>query len=360
MPYSIHRLNTDLFWCLTSVGYTKMQLEKTPEEFLGIYIGLSGSISASWLLPLFLRTQSFAARSFQSGGDDLSIAVREAWVSLIDMAWSWIPFSQFVEPRPSYFIRGWFMITLVVLLAVVTLFVAWKRYRSIGDKFQERGMLRLSGVFGLFSIVYLASITFSFLFSFPRNDLNGRLFSPVYLSLLIMVFSLLTWALAGGKLGRWLVWLPILGLVVMAAGGFDKGIEFVRTNHRDGAGYTSAVWANSPTIRAVKELSPGIALISNESAAILFLTGRPAYDMSILYDTTPSENDTRYGDDLDDPIQRLFRTDQAVLVIFPGSFYWQLFPIYGDRTQDKLDSLFKDLRVEQSLADGVIYRYLQP
>lgn len=162
------------------------------------------------------------------------------------------------------------------------------------------------------------------------------------------------------KLGRWLVWLPILGLVVMAAGGFDKGIEFVRTNHRDGAGYTSAVWANSPTIRAVKELSPGIALISNESAAILFLTGRPAYDMSILYDTTPSENDTRYGDDSDDPIQRLFRTDQAVLVIFPGSFYWQLFPIYGDRTQDKLDSLFKDLRVEQSLADGVIYRYLQP
>jgi len=72
------------------------------------------------------------------------------------------------------------------------------------------------------------------------------------------------------------------------------------------------------------------------------------------------ETYTPYGDDPEDPAQRLFQADQAVLVIFPASFYWQLFPIYGDRTQERLDALFEGLRVDQSFDDGVIYRYSQP
>ena len=326
---------------------------------LGIFGGISTGLAATWMLPLYLHTQRFAARSFQSG-DDLSIALREARVSLIDLGWSWIPFSQFIEPRPSYFIRGWFMIALLVVMGAVTLVVAWKRFRSPGERFQEMGLLRLAGVFGIFLAVYLAFVTFSFFFLSPRNDLNGRLLSPVYLSLLIVVFPLLTWALWGRKAGRWLVWLPILGLAVLVAGGFDKSVEFMQTNHLVGAGYTSAVWLNSPTIRAVKELDQGSALISNESAAILFLTGRPAYDVNELFRTTPLETYTPYGDDPEDPAQRLFQADQAVLVIFPASFYWQLFPIYGDRTQERLDALFEGLRVDQSFDDGVIYRFSQP
>ena len=326
---------------------------------LGIFGGISTGMVVAWMLPLYLRSQRFAARSLQPV-DDLSTALREARVALIDLGWSWIPFSQLFEPRPSYFIRGWFMIILLVVLVALLAFLVWKRIRIQGKKFQETGLLRLLAIFGIFSVSYLAFITFTSFFVSPRNDLNGRLLSPVYLSLLIFVFLILTWALGGGRAGRWLVWLPTLGLALMVAGGFDKGIEFIRTNHREGAGYTSAAWTNSPTIRAVKELDPVIALISNESAAILFLTGRPTYDISVLSNATSSENDSRYGDDAGDPAQRLFRTDQAVLVIFPNSFYWQLFPIYGDRTQDRLDSLLDGLRVEQNLADGVIYRYSQP
>jgi len=326
---------------------------------LCVFVGTSVGLTATWILPLYLHTQRFAARSFLPT-DDLSTALREARVSLIDTGWSWIPFSQFLEPRPSYFIRGWFMIILLVILGLVTLFVAWKRFRSKVNKPQDIRLLHLAGVFTIFSIVYILFITFSFFFLSPRNDLNGRLLSPVYLSLLIVFSSLLIWALGDMKAGRWLVWLPALGLAVIVVSAFDKGIEFVQYNHRVGAGYTSETWLKSPTIRALTELDQEVALISNQSAAILFLIGRPVYDVSEQYRTTPSEKFTLYGDDPKDPAQKLFREGQALLVIYPDSFYWQLFPIYGDRTQERLDSLLQSLQEEQNLADGVIYRYPQP
>jgi hypothetical protein len=326
---------------------------------LCIFGGISVGLIAIWILPLYLHTQRFAARSFLPT-DDLSIALREARVSLIDTGWSWIPFSQFIEPRPSYFARGWFMIALLVILGLVTVFVAWKRFRSPVDKSQDTRLLHLALVFAIFSAVYLLFISFSFFFFSPRNDLNGRLLSPVYLALLIVFSSLLIWAFQISKVGRWLAWLPILGLSVLVISAWDKGVEFVENNHRVGAGYTSAAWLESPTIRALKELDQEASFISNQSAAILFLTGQPAYDVNELYRTTPSESFARYGDDPEDPAQNLFREGRALLVIFPNSFYWQLFPLYGDKTQDKVDSLLQGLQVDQKLEDGVIYSYPQP
>jgi len=326
---------------------------------LGIFIGLAGGLAATWLLPLYLLTQRMAARSLQLG-EDLAVALRDARVALIDLGWSWLPFSQLIEPPPSYAFRGWLMTALLAVVGTVTLIVAWKRLRSPGRQLTELGLIHLAGVFGLFAAVYLLFITFSFFFSSPRNDLDGRLLSPFYLALILTIFPLLTWVLWGGRLSRWLAWIPALGLVVLAAGGLDRSADFVQTNHRSGSGYTSKAWLSSPAIRAVKELDPGIAVISNESAAILFLTDRPAYDVNELFRTHPSETFTRYGDDPDDPAQLLFQKKQAVLVVFPNTFYWQLFPIYGDRTQERLDALFEGLRVDQSFDDGVIYRYSQP
>jgi hypothetical protein len=151
-----------------------------------------------------------------------------------------------------------------------------------------------------------------------------------------------------------------VGLLILAVGGVEKSLNFIQNNHEIGSGYTSQAWMNSPTIQVIKDLNPDRALISNESAAILFLTGRPAYDVNVIDHDDPSEIDIRYGEDLEDPAQRLFKANQAVLVIFPTSFYWQLFAIYGDRTQARLDHLLEGLQIEQSLSDGVIYRYPTP
>jgi 4-amino-4-deoxy-L-arabinose transferase-like glycosyltransferase len=326
---------------------------------LAIFAGLAGGLAMAWLLPLFLRTQQIGARSFQVD-DHLSIALREARVSLIDLGWSWIPFSQSIDPLPSYFIRGWFMIALFGLLISITVLIAWRRYISSGKKFNNSGLLMIAGVFALFAAIYLGFISVSFFFSSPRNDLDGRLLSPVYLAGLLVFFPLLAWDFESTSSKRWLGLVPIVGLLILAVGGVEKSLNFIQNNHEIGSGYTSQAWMNSPTIQVIKDLNPDRALISNESAAILFLTGRPAYDVNVIDHDDPSEIDIRYGEDLEDPAQRLFKANQAVLVIFPTSFYWQLFAIYGDRTQARLDHLLEGLQIEQSLSDGVIYRYPTP
>jgi hypothetical protein len=326
---------------------------------IAIFVGLASGLCAIWLVPVFLKTQQFAARSFQLG-DDLANAFREAKVSLIVLGWSWIPFTNYIKPLPSYAIRGWSMIALFGLVGILTLILTLLRARSSERKILENEILRLPLVFTLFALSYLLFITFSFLFSTPRNDLDARLLSPVYLSVLLIIFPLLTWAFSDGKPGGWLTWLPALVLGIIIAGGLVNSLDFLGDNYQNGSGYTSEAWKNSAVISAIQELDGDLALISNESSAILFLTGRPTYEVSERFLSAPAGTFTRYGDDPTDPVQRIFRSGQAVLVIFPTTFYWQLFPIYGERTQDRLDSLLQGLEIEKRLSDGIIYRYKTP
>jgi hypothetical protein len=325
----------------------------------GIFFGLAGGLAATWLLPLFLRTQRLAARTLQPA-EDLAVALREARVSLIDLGWSWLPFSSAWEPTPSYALRGWFLIALVMTLGVIALVSAWRRLRAPERSNFEPGMLQMACVFALFSVVYLVFIAFSFLFSSPRNDLDGRLLSPVYLSVVLTVFPLLAWVVSGGKPGRRVSWIPAFLVIFLAAGGLGGSLEFVQKNHRSGAGYTSKVWQDSATLQAVKRLDPAVTVISNEGAAILFLADRPAYEINEFFLSAGSEDVPVFGSDPEDPAQRLFREGKAVLVIFTDYFYWQLFPIYGDRTQQVIDTFFQNMQAETRLTDGVIFRYAKP
>jgi hypothetical protein len=127
-------------------------------------------------------------------------------------------------------------------------------------------------------------------------------------------------------------------------------------HHRDGAGYTGIRWRNSGTIEGMQELSPNIPIITNEPAAVLFLTGRTAYEIEELSRTAPLTDYVRYGEELDDPVQQLFREDGAALVLF-DSFYWQLYPIYDDETPLRLEAFTQGLRLVSDSWDGGIYFY---
>ena len=252
------------------------------------------------------------------------------------------------------------MIALVVFLGITSLIITFMKIRSSDKKILEIEILRLPLVFTLYGSIYLLFITFSFLFSTPRNDLDGRLLSPVYLSLLLIIFPLLTWDFSDGKLGQWFAWIPALIMGTLVVSGLFNSIKILQDNHLNGSGYTGEAWKNSAVIKAIQGLDQDTVLISNESSAVLFLTGRPAYDVNERFLSTPAETYTRYGEDPEDTAQRLFKTGKAVLVIFPTTFYWQLFPIYGDRTQARLDSMLQGLDIIQRLSDGVIFRYASP
>ncbi len=64
----------------------------------------------------------------------------------------------------------------------------------------------------------------------------------------------------------------------------------------------------------------------------------------------------RYGDEMDDPIQKLFREDGAALVLF-DAIYWEMYPIFGEETPQRLEAFTQGLRLYSDSWDGGIYFY---
>jgi hypothetical protein len=54
--------------------------------------------------------------------------------------------------------------------------------------------------------------------------------------------------------------------------------QIITRYHQWGAGYTGAAWQRSATLQALQALPPDIPIITNETAAVLLLADRPAYD----------------------------------------------------------------------------------
>ncbi len=126
--------------------------------------------------------------------------------------------------------------------------------------------------------------------------------------------------------------------------------------HAQGAGYTSRAWVSSGTLRAVRDLPAGVPLISNESAAVLLHTGRPAYDMPELVEMNRRPVAEAFGDAVDDPVESKFREHGAALVLF-GSILDQLEAIYGTDAELRLAGLTRGLLLRAKTLDGAIYLY---
>jgi hypothetical protein len=114
----------------------------------------------------------------------------------------------------------------------------------------------------------------------------------------------------------------------------ESGVQ-VLSQSRQGRGFTSSAWQNSPMIAAIQDISPDVPLITNESIAIMLYTDRYTYDLPQVFSEQPDDMNTRFGDDGTDTPSTLFREDRAALVLF-GSIFRQLEPLDPDRAKAKI------------------------
>jgi hypothetical protein len=209
-------------------------------------------------------------------------------------------------------------------------------------------------------VLYLFVFVLIYLFRYPPQDVVERTLLPLFPPLVVMIFSmasLLIRAAPAGGVRSWLSLLPWILLVVGLAAYLPQSLALAGQLHRSGEGYTSADWRNSQTIQAVQELPPDIPIISSDTGAILFFTGRMAIEISESYRDAPLQQFTRFGDDLKDSTQALFRKGETALVLFYPSFYWRLHELYQDETARRLDAFVQGLVVYAELPDGAIYFY---
>jgi hypothetical protein len=253
---------------------------------------------------------------------------------------------------------AWLAPTVVmVLLAGWT----WRRYRSANasTKLGLSNTVRLALMMSLFVIVYIPVLATLRAVIYPPVAVDLRMLSPVHLAVVVLLFALIylmLWLLRPAR--KWtgsLVLLAVFSLFGMYA---VRGGMVVQEYHRTGIGYSTAAWRQSPLLRAVNDLPASTALITNDKAAVMFLSGRPAYEVIEIYQDQPDLTFPVYGSGTD-PSQRVFREQGGALVLFRASLE-EDFGKYGDRIGERLAALTDGLYPYYEGEDGAIYFYQQP
>jgi hypothetical protein len=321
-----------------------------------IFSGLTMLIITPWLI-----YQSFlgnSARTLDFNLTNLWERLRPIRAAFVDFTWSTIPFSIHL-PVPPYRMR----FLLVGILGIVIVLLAGLFVRKYLTERHTSGSIDpgilIALTFASYSIIYLITLTLTFLFSEPTPDLSGRILSPAWVTLLIALITLLFTASDLSFHQRSLRYAPIfLTLVIMASNSimsFDK----IQNLYHHGLGYTSPRWRSSVTIESLRSLPEDISIITNDSDAVLFYLNRPSYDLPEILLDEPKEVFLPFGNDSTNGIERIFREEGAALVLF-NPLEWQLRPIYGDDTQARIQSLTGGLTVFFDSYDGSIYFYPTP
>jgi hypothetical protein len=237
----------------------------------------------------------------------------------------------------------------------------WLKYSRTG--FFERapftGTARLALIMALFIVVYLPVLAVLQAMIYPPVALDHRMLSPVHVAVVVLLFAL---AYLGSGLftthRRMSYTLVLLALVVFSGTYLLRGALVTREYQHNGIGYSSQAWQTSPLLEVVRALPNETPLITNDKAAILFLTGRPAYEVVEIYQDTPSSQFSSYGSGSDES-QRVFREEAGALVLFNASLQ-EDFGSYGDRIEQRLAALTVGLYRYYEGDDGAVYFFHQP
>ena len=311
-----------------------------------------------WVIYDISMTATVASRRMLTGSG-MAVRITSMLPPIKNIILRWlVPDSWISTPRyPASFnllLDIMFVLGLLLWLGLTI----WKLNKT-PDKTLHKDLFQLLVLLGLFILAYLGIIFVVYITTYPPITIDDRMFSPIHVAILWIIVLVAGLTLKLWPDWRWLKFgLPLLLILFAGAYGW-RSMRIVKQNYDLGLGYTSPDWRGSPTIQALKALPPGSTIVTNETMAVLFLTGRIAYPYAEIYLDKPLAVYSEYGNgDLssDSGQQRLFRENKAALVLF-DSLSSQLGSIYGGQTSQRIQKLTAGLQVAFKGSDGVIYYY---
>jgi hypothetical protein len=306
-----------------------------------------------WLIIMYANAGGLAGRSFLEK-ELISTRFETFRGALVNQIWSWLPFHAEDIWSPKYRVKLAGEVVLIILAALVAGWIAWRAWRSGRLEGLQQPELLFGGLIFLHTIAYTAGMALSYLFSSPQPDLDGRNFSPILIGCLLALFAPLV-ALHGKPQRKiFTLGLPMLAMIILVGSQYSDTRRTVQEMHQDGNGYLSRQWHDSATTQAVRELPAGTPIITDQPAALYFLTGKPAYAIRELEENQPVSAYTTYGSDLEDPAQRIFREQGGALVLFKAA-RWKFENLYYKETLARMEVFTAGLDHPQSYFDGDIY-----
>ncbi|HMN11551.1 MAG TPA: hypothetical protein PKD55_04420 [Bellilinea sp.] len=233
-------------------------------------------VALLWLAPVYLSTRTFGDRPLGTP-IDLGSQLTTYFNSFIEIFSGWLPYFQ----RGNHILAPEMKlgITFGLIIALLVFVFACK----------SRSRMKVwLGSLTLFFIAYLLLHLTSFVTAETQPDINGRLLLPLLITFYLMLPALLFAVFK--QLKAPLVGKILFVVFVAVTTNYYAGKlhEFTTELHGYGNGYTSFRWKDNALFDAVKEIPPGVPLISNEPGMVLFYTERfphqlPLYDL----DTAP-------------------------------------------------------------------------
>lgn len=308
--------------------------------------------SAIWLIWIYFQTKTLVARDYHFTLDIWSNTI-DLRKRMMEVFWSWLPFHSRL-PSYSYNLARNVLIFLIVLIFLLVSVIVVKKFifrKSIDSSPQE---FTFAFLWLIFIVGNISLLTASFLFTSPLPDLNPRTLLPVQFGLGFALLALVASLINEFRLPPAMGWTCAVLALIFILPNARTSWKIISQYHINGGGYTSQTWHSSLTLQELTELPLNIPIITNESAAVLLLTERPAYDFCTLPCNQPDQ--LIYGDNPLDPVQKVFREDGAALVFFYPYCGAQVEPWYAN-TMTELKSITQNLTQYFSSCDGVIYYY---
>ncbi len=327
---------------------------------LSIYSALCLVPTFAWLAWLASQGGSAGPRQWVWPEGNLWYQLNDFRARMADGILLWLPLPQRL-PDLAYRVKLTLIGSVALLGAAAGVLSITRISRTRGTPWSRLIHSRALVVVSALALAYVGLLIVTWLFTLPplvAADLDERILYPLRLVLILIVFLVLQ--LSGEATGRGRM-AAVAGLTLAAAFIWNSvpiSVDQAGKLHREGSGYTSRGWRSSETVAWLRGFPTDQALISNETAALLFLLDRPAYDIPELVLYKELEQFTRFGEG-DTHADQLFRDCGAVLILFDNA-YWQFQQIYDQATDARWNSFKDGLTLLHDAEDGRVLVYDNP
>jgi hypothetical protein len=202
-------------------------------------------------------------------------------------------------------------IGFVFLWLVITTFRSFYRYSQPDGQAEAGEKLYIYHL--IYVVVYLGAILATMIFFDASTRFENRILAPMEVSLLIVIL---------GALAKWSERRPlyqkvlVITLLLMFTWFWAReGRYTVELLGKDGQGYASLTWKNSPTIEYIRNLPPEKIIYTNKNTGVFLQTGRNSYRLLSRTDPVTLKPRDNYEDQLAEIHQNIL-SQKAVLIFF--------------------------------------------
>jgi hypothetical protein len=199
----------------------------------------------------------------------------------------------------------------------------------------------------VFIPLYLAFLLASLSFLDANTPLDSRIFSPIYVTGVILTLYFLTEGLKGLRRPAVVRYALIsLGLILMAALA-ARSLNYVQSSYANGIGFTNRWWRESSTLAALQNYPPGKVVYSNAPEALYLYTERIVRPMPKKYESANQRPNEDYEAELLAMKEQI--QNRGGIIVY--------FDVVTRSTQPSAQEILEKLGLEvlEQTADGVIY-----